>query len=88
MPLLTSWQFRQAGQDKWYRASVPGCVHTDLLNNKLVEDPFYRDNEKKLQWMIEPSRKRPAAIRKSGIACIVCVACVLIFSESFCKLCK
>jgi beta-mannosidase len=46
-----NWQFSQAGQDKWYPASVPGCVHTDLLNNKLIDDPFYRDNEKKLQWI-------------------------------------
>ena len=51
MPLLTGWQFREAGKDKWYPASVPGCVHTDLLNNKLIDDPFYRDNEKKLQWI-------------------------------------
>src|SRR6266487_6177662 len=51
IPLLTNWQFRQAGRDKWYPASVPGCVHTDLLNNKLIDDPFYRDNEKKLQWI-------------------------------------
>src|SRR6266566_4511407 len=51
MPLLTGWQFREAGQDKWYPASVPGCVHTDLLNNKLIDDPFYRDNEKRLQWI-------------------------------------
>ena len=51
MPLLTGWQFREAGKDNWYPASVPGCVHTDLLNNKLIDDPFYRDNEKKLQWI-------------------------------------
>src|SRR5258707_6400942 len=51
MPLLTGWQFREAGKDKWYPASVPGCVHTDLLSNKLIDDPFYRDNEKKLQWI-------------------------------------
>ncbi len=47
----TGWQFREAGKDKWYPATVPGCVHTDLLNNKLIEDPFYRDNEKRLQWI-------------------------------------
>src|SRR5260370_3387058 len=47
----TGWQFREAGKDKWYPASVPGCVHTDLLNNKLIDDPFHRDNEKKLQWI-------------------------------------
>ncbi len=49
--LHSGWQFREAGKDKWYPASVPGCVHTDLLNNKLIDDPFYRDNEKKLQWI-------------------------------------
>src|ERR1043166_5005734 len=50
-PISTGWQFREAGKDKWFPASVPGCVHTDLLNNKLIDDPFYRDNEKKLQWI-------------------------------------
>ena len=47
----TGWQFREAGKDTWYSATVPGCVHTDLLKNKLIEDPFYRDNEQKLQWI-------------------------------------
>src|SRR6267154_90588 len=51
MPVVTGGQFREAGKDKWSPASVPGCVHTDLLNNKLIDDPFYRDNEKKLQWI-------------------------------------
>ncbi|MDX6444544.1 MAG: beta-mannosidase [Blastocatellia bacterium] len=51
LPVHAGWQFREAGKDKWYPASVPGCVHTDLLNNKLIDDPFYRDNEKKLQWI-------------------------------------
>src|SRR6266550_3927827 len=51
MPISTGWQFREAGKDQWSPASVPGCVHTDLLNNKLIDDPFYRDNEKKLQWI-------------------------------------
>lgn len=51
--LSSNWEFRQVGNDKWYPASVPGCVHTDLLSNKLIEDPFYRLNEKKLQWIGE-----------------------------------
>ena len=51
IPLHTGWQFRQVGKDSWYSANVPGCVHTDLLNNKLIEDPFYRDNEQRLQWI-------------------------------------
>ncbi|MET0650412.1 MAG: glycoside hydrolase family 2 protein [Pyrinomonadaceae bacterium] len=49
--LNTGWTFRQAGQSEWRRAAVPGSVHTDLLANKLIEDPFYRDNEPKLQWI-------------------------------------
>ena len=49
--LETGWQFRQVGKDVWYPAIVPGCVHTDLLSNKLIEDPFYRDNEQQLQWI-------------------------------------
>ncbi|HUO34903.1 MAG TPA: glycoside hydrolase family 2 protein [Candidatus Acidoferrum sp.] len=35
----------------WLPAQVPGCVHTDLLANKLIPDPYYRDNESKLQWI-------------------------------------
>ena len=49
--LNTGWQFREVGKDSWHPATVPGCVHTDLLSNKLIEDPFYRDNEQKQQWI-------------------------------------
>ncbi len=34
-------------------ATVPGCVHTDLLANGLLDDPFYRDNELKQMWIGE-----------------------------------
>jgi len=51
IPINAGWQFREAGKDEWHAATVPGCVHTDLLANKLIEDPFYRDNEKKQQWI-------------------------------------
>src|SRR5579859_7734369 len=35
----------------WTPAEVPGCVQTDLLVNKIIPEPFYRDNEKSLQWI-------------------------------------
>ena len=35
----------------WLPATVPGDVHLDLLANKKIADPFYRDNESKLQWI-------------------------------------
>jgi beta-mannosidase len=49
--LNKNWQFKNQKESKWYKATVPGTVHTDLLNNKLIPDPFYRDNESKLQWI-------------------------------------
>ena len=49
--LNASWQFKQKGADKYYSAIVPGTVHTDLLNNKLIKDPYYSDNEKSVQWI-------------------------------------
>ena len=30
---------------------VPSTVHTDLFGHKLIEDPFYADNEIKLKWI-------------------------------------
>jgi beta-mannosidase len=49
--LNKNWQFKNEKESKWYKATVPGTVHTDLLANKLIPDPFYRDNEGKLQWI-------------------------------------
>lgn len=49
--LNTNWQFRKSGDSKWYKAEVPGTVHTDLLRNKLIPDPFFGTNEKELAWI-------------------------------------
>lgn len=49
--LNSNWKFRQTDKNDWKSATVPGCVHTDLLANKLIEDPYYRDNEKSQQWI-------------------------------------
>lgn len=53
----TGWRFRAISQSaaaefqQWHPAKVPGVVQTDLLDNKLIPDPFYRDNENGLQWI-------------------------------------
>jgi len=49
--LNSNWQFRQADSGQYLPAKVPGCVHTDLLANKLIDDPFFGTNEKELQWI-------------------------------------
>lgn len=53
MEISESWKFRQIPANEWFSAQVPGCVHTDLLYNNKIEDPFFRTNEEKLQWIGE-----------------------------------
>src|ERR1043166_528062 len=48
-----SWQVRQGGTTEWIPAAVPGCIHTDLLAAKKIPDPFFRDNERLVQWVGE-----------------------------------
>lgn len=45
------WQFREAGEGEWLAATVPGTVHTDLLANGKIGNPFYRTNERDQQWI-------------------------------------
>ena len=49
--LHEGWTFRQVRGTNWYPATVPGVVHTDLLDNGLIGDPFYRLNERGVQWV-------------------------------------
>lgn len=63
--LLTGWEFKllnsnnsnlskfNIDNDNWYKATVPGTIHTDLLDNKIIDDPFYSDNENKLGWIAD-----------------------------------
>ena len=50
-PLNEGWTFQQARLSNVYPAKVPGVVHTDLLENKLIEYPFFRLNERGVQWI-------------------------------------
>ena len=34
------WRFRQWRSENWYPATVPGTVHTDLIANEIIDDPF------------------------------------------------
>ena len=50
-PLNENWKFKSTSDSSWLPALVPGTVHTDLLANKIIDDPFYRLNEQELQWI-------------------------------------
>jgi len=47
------WSFRKSSEAETWPATVPGCVHSDLLGNGLIPDPFYGRNEFQLQWIEE-----------------------------------
>jgi beta-mannosidase len=49
------WQVKQVTQpdSEWLAATVPGCVHTDLLAAGIIPDPFYGDNERQVMWVGE-----------------------------------
>jgi beta-mannosidase len=51
--LTGAWDFRQAGDEAWLPATVPGGVHTDLLAIGRIPDPFVADNEKRVMWVAE-----------------------------------
>ena len=46
---LTDWQFEYNGQ--WYPATVPGFIHTDLMANGLIPDPYLGTNEDSVRWV-------------------------------------
>ena len=60
-PLDGGWRYRLLEGDaqakdhraatRWHSATVPGTVQTDLMAAKLLPDPFYRDNEARVQWV-------------------------------------
>jgi len=51
LDLNGNWKFRQVGKTHWLPAVVPGTVHTDLMNNQIIQDPYYRLNEHYVQWI-------------------------------------
>lgn len=45
------WQFKNSKEQHWLIAKVPGTVHLDLMDNKIIPDPYKDENEKKVQWV-------------------------------------
>ena len=54
-----NWTFSEKGKEQWMEAAVPGCVHTDLIRNGLIEDPFYRLNEHDVQTGVSATSLHP-----------------------------
>jgi beta-mannosidase len=63
--------------DDWFPAHVPGTVHTDLMANNIISDPFQDENEKDVAWVTEKEwwyRKQvdlPPEVPKKGVVELV-----------------
>ena len=47
------WEFKKVSDSKWMTATVPGCNYLDLMDAKIIKDPFYGENEKDVYWVAE-----------------------------------
>lgn len=45
------WSFGQARLSARYPAKVPGVTHLDLIANGIIEDPYFGQNERSVQWV-------------------------------------
>lgn len=61
---LEEWQFSYAG--KWHEAAVPGCIHTDLMREGLIDDPFVDTNEARYAWVSDSVWTYRATFRLTG----------------------
>ncbi len=46
-----NWSFKNVKDTSWLSAKVPGDVHSDLMTNNKIDDPFIGNNELDLQWV-------------------------------------
>jgi beta-mannosidase len=47
------WNFKEANDTAFMQGTVPGCQYLDLIDNKILDDPFYGLNEQKSLWCAE-----------------------------------
>ena len=62
---LTEWQFEYNGQQ--YPATVPGFIHTDLMANGIIDDPYYGTNETDVQWVGDSVWFYETTVKKSDL---------------------
>ena len=53
--LNQDWSFKRVNDSIWISATIPGNVHSDLLDNEIIKDPFIGDNALQLDWVSESS---------------------------------
>ncbi|MBD3243604.1 MAG: glycoside hydrolase family 2 protein [Chitinivibrionales bacterium] len=69
--LSGEWRLHEGNSSRSIAAQVPGCVHGDLFRAGKIPDPFYRDNESKVQWVGERDwvYRRTFTVPRSMLSC-------------------
>ena len=49
--LHDNWSFTDGKLEGTFKATVPGCLHTDLIKSGVITDIYYRDNNDKYGWV-------------------------------------
>ena len=49
--LHDNWSFTDDKLEGTFKATVPGCLHTDLIKAGVITDIYYRDNNDKYGWV-------------------------------------
>jgi beta-mannosidase len=49
--LNSNWKFKGTDTLEWKSATVPGNIYTDLIAHQIIENPFIKNNEEKVQWV-------------------------------------
>src|SRR5699024_2910720 len=45
------WEFKMLEDTSWLKAKIPGTVHTDLMRNGVIKNPFLDESEDLVQWV-------------------------------------
>ncbi len=53
LDLNGEWDLHDETEEFRLKGTVPGCVHTDLLAADMISDPYFRDEENRVQWVGE-----------------------------------
>ncbi len=64
-PLTSEWKFYY--DSVWYPATVPGSIHTDLIKNNIIKDPFWGTNEDSVQWISHRSWEYKTSFYKKDL---------------------
>ncbi|KAK7109882.1 beta-mannosidase-like [Littorina saxatilis] len=51
LDLTGTWTVSNSARGISVPGQVPGSMYTALMNSKVIEDPYYRDNDVKLAWV-------------------------------------